>query len=96
VSVFPRVAYRVYSKRGDADCAIAAMATVFRRDYEEVLIAAAIVYPDAWNHGLTLPHMQRVARRLKIKTAIRTVTGGVPSFDIEDETGVLWTGTTTR
>lgn len=90
MSAFPRVAYRLYPKRGDADCAIAAMATVFRRDYEEVLIAASRVSPNAWKRGLHLTEMQRVARRLKIKTQVKKVTGGRPDFDIESETGVLW------
>lgn len=90
MSAFPRVAYRLYPKRGESDCAIAAMATVFRRDYEEVLIAAAHVAPHAWKSGLHLTQMQRTARRLKVKTVVRKVLGGVPDFDIEGETGVLW------
>lgn len=92
MSAFPRVAYRLYPKRGESDCAIAAMATVFRRDYEEVLIAAAKVRPHAWKSGLHWIDMPRVARRLKVKTRTRKVLGGVPDFDMENETGVLWVG----
>ena len=39
----PSATYRAHSKRGDADCTIASMAIIFRRDPEEVLIAAAKV-----------------------------------------------------
>lgn len=92
MGAFEHVGYRIYSKRGPADCAIAAMATIFRRDYEEVLIAAARVSPTAWPSGLHLTQMQRVARRLKVKTTIRKVLGGRPEFDLEEATGVLWLG----
>jgi hypothetical protein len=91
MAAFPHAAYRIYSKRGDSDCAIAAMATVFRRDYEEVLIAAAKVAPHAWKSGLTWLQMRQVARRLKVKTLVRKAVPHL-DFDMEDETGVLWVG----
>lgn len=76
--------FRLYPKRGDADCTIAAMATIFRRDYEDVLLAAAQVSKHVWRSGLHCPDVLRVARRLKIKARwCRT-------FDSEAETGMLW------
>lgn len=82
----PEATYRIHSKRGKADCAVAAMAIIFRRDPEEVLIAAAKFKPTVWTAGLYCTDMVRVARRLKLKAEWK-VTG---QFDPEDATGVLW------
>ena len=78
--------YRLYAKRGEADCSIAAMATIFRRDYELVLIAASAINKHVWRSGLHFAEFPRVARKLGIRARWHT------SFDVEHETGVLWTG----
>lgn len=84
----PHASYRVYSKRGKSDCAIAAMATIFRRDPEEVLLAAAKVSPRVWESGLYCTDMVKVARRLKIKAVWRYA----GQFSPEDDIGVLAIG----
>lgn len=81
----PEAFHRAHAKRGPADCAIAAMATIFRRDPEEVLIAAARVNPSVWTSGLTTAQMLKTARRLGIKTTLKYR----DQIDPED-TGVLW------
>lgn len=80
----PHAAYSIAPQKGSADCAVAAMACIFRRDFEEVLIAAAAVKPNVWRAGLTASEMARVARRLKVKAKWHT------QFDAEDDIGVLW------
>jgi hypothetical protein len=86
VSALPHAVYRVCAKRGSADCAIAAMATIFRRDPEEILIAAAKVRPTVWQAGLPYSEIMRVVRKLKIKAA------WTEKFDADDDIGVLWVG----
>lgn len=80
----PHATYRIASKRGEADCAVAAMAMVFRLDYEEVLIASARIAPHVWRSGLHATEMTRIARRLKVKVAWK------PHFDPDEDTGLLW------
>lgn len=80
----PNAVYSVIPKHGDNDCAIACMAFVFRRDYGEVLAAAARVSKTVWASGLSCLEMIRVARALKAK-AIATQT-----FDPDEDIGVLW------
>jgi hypothetical protein len=60
------------------------MAMIFRRDPEEVLIAASHISSTGWRSGLSWPEMLKVARRLKSKTRWKT------AFDAEDDIGVLW------
>ena len=88
MGAFPYTAYRLYSKRGDSDCSIASMATVFRKDYEEVLIAAEKVAPKVWRDGLSIEDMQRVARRLKVPVRVRAAAS--QTIDLDEETGILW------
>jgi hypothetical protein len=80
----PHAAYRITPQRGKADCAIAAMACIFRRDFEEVLIAASQVAKTIWQSGLSAGEILRVARRLKVKAKWHT------KFDAEEDIGVLW------
>lgn len=86
----PSAPYRIHSKRGDADCAVAAMATIFRREPGEVLIAASKVVPNVWHSGLFCTQISKVAKRLGLKTKWCPVT--VTAFDPEESTGVLWVG----
>lgn len=86
VKPLPHATYRVYSKRGPADCSIAAMATIFRRDPEEVLIAASRISPTVWRSGLHLTEMLKVARRLKVKVRVKYAA----QIDPDDDIGVLW------
>lgn len=78
--------YRLYPKRGPADCVIACMATIFRRDYEDVLIAAVGVNKHAWRSGLHTTEFARIARRLKVRAEWKVK----PVLD--EDTGVLWIG----
>ena len=80
----PSAVYHLVSKRGAADCAIASLAFLTRREYEEVLIAAAKVDPHVWRTGLHATDMVKVAKRLQVKAK------WVASFDPEEEIGVLW------
>lgn len=80
----PHAFYRLYPQRGEADCTIASMATIFRRDLEEVLVAAALISKTVWRSGLTCPEMVRVAKKLGIKVKWHV------KFDVEDGVGVLW------
>lgn len=82
----PSATYRLHSKRGASDCAVAALAIILRRDPEEVLVAAARFKPTVWGAGLYCTDMVRVARRLKVKA--RWLTTG--QFDADEDTGVLW------
>jgi hypothetical protein len=84
-SALPHV-MQLHSKTGKADCTIAAMATIFRRDYEEVLIAAAKVSPTVWKAGLACTEMLKVAHRLKVKARWKH------NPDFEDDIGVLIVG----
>jgi hypothetical protein len=60
------------------------MATIFRLDPEEVLIAAAHISPTVWQSGLYCSTMLKVARRLKIKARWKE------NFDPDEDIGVLW------
>jgi ABC-type bacteriocin/lantibiotic exporter with double-glycine peptidase domain len=91
MAAFPHAAYRLISKRGANDCAIASLAMILRREYEEVLLASAKVSPTVWKDGLTVTEMQKVAKRLKINTRILKARPSY-EFDITAETGVLWVG----
>lgn len=82
----PSAVYRIAPQRGQADCAVAAMAFIFRRDQEEVLIAASHVDPTVWRTGLSCTQMSKIARRLKIKTRWNS------HFDTDESIGVLWVG----
>ncbi len=83
-AALPSAVYRIHPKTGDADCAVAAMAFIFRRDPEEVLIAASKVSSTVWRSGLSCVEMTKIAKRLKIHTRWKT------NFDTEDDIGVLW------
>jgi hypothetical protein len=76
--------YRAHAKAGENDCAIAAMATIFRREPGEVLVAAAKVKPTVWKDGLSCNEMLKVAKRLKVKAT------WAMKFDPETAVGVLW------
>lgn len=91
MAAFPHAAYRLISKRGDNDCAIAAMSIIFRRDYEEVLLAASKVTSMVWRSGLTINEIQKTAKRLKVKTRVLK-SRPTAEFDITAETGILWIG----
>lgn len=78
--------HRLHAKWGDNDCTIAAMATIFRREPGEVLIAASKVSPTVWRTGLSCKEMLKVAHRLKIKARWKH------GFDPEEDTGVLVIG----
>ena len=75
--------YNVVAKRGEADCAIAAMATIFRLSFEEVLVAAVKISPTVWRTGLSCNEMLKVAKRLKVKATWAT------QFDPSAAVGVL-------
>lgn len=81
----PSAVYHVVAKHGTADCAVAALAFVLRRSYEEVLIAAARVDPHVWTSGLHATGMSRVCKALGVKA--RWLKGEI---DTEDGIGVLW------
>ena len=80
----PSAAYAIVPKIGDADCTIACLAMAFRREYGEILVAAARVSKTVWKSGLSCPEMIRVARALKIRAVF------TEKFDPEEDTGVLW------
>ena len=81
--MMPHAFFHLYSKRGKSDCAIASMATIFRRDYEEVLIAASRASSTVWRMGLSCKDMSTIARRLKVKTKWKH------NPDFEEDIGVL-------
>lgn len=80
----PSAVYRIVPKQGKADCAIACLAMLLRRDYGEVLAAAARISRTLWTAGLTTPEMIRVARRLKSRLVLSD------TIDPEEDTGILW------
>ena len=80
----PSAATRLHPKRGSHDCAVAAIASLIRRDYEEVLMAAARVAPQFWSEGLTAAQHVSICRRLGVKTT------WLRAFDLEEDRGVLW------
>lgn len=77
-------AYSIIPKLGDADCVVACLATILRREYGEVLCAAARVCKTVWRDGLTQRETLRTARALNATAAFTT------TFDAEDDHGVLW------
>src|SRR5690606_33138088 len=85
---FPPAAIRLWPKRGDHDCTIAALASYLRRHYEEVLIAAAKVAPKCWATGLSGPEVTRVARRLGFRVRWRQVDQN-DLAELDDLTGIL-------
>jgi hypothetical protein len=82
-TTFPPSVFRLIPKRGHNDCAIAALASYLRVDYEEVLLAAARIAPNVWRHGLTGPQMLAVCRRLGFKAQWRQ------RYDIDEASGIL-------
>lgn len=80
----PEIAIRLHTKRGKADCSIAALASYLGRDYEEVLIAASKINKAFWHNGLSGPQHVRVAQRLGFRTR------WTKTYDIETDRGVLW------
>jgi ABC-type bacteriocin/lantibiotic exporter with double-glycine peptidase domain len=81
----PPAAIRLYSKRGNADCAIAALASYLRVDYEEVLIAAAKARGNVWKKGLNCPQMINIGKRLGFALHWRKITADT----LDEATGVL-------
>lgn len=77
-------ALRLIPKRGQNDCAIAALASYLGFDYEVVLITASKVSKTLWSAGLSGPEHLKVARRLKVKCR------WTKTYEIEEATGVLW------
>ena len=80
----PNVAYHVVAKLGDADYMVACLAMILRRDYGEVLAAAARVCKTVWRDGLTPKETLRTARALGASAAFTS------QFDAEEDAGVLW------
>jgi hypothetical protein len=80
----PHAVYRVFPKRGENDCAVAALAIVLKRDYEDVLIAAAKISPTVWRAGLHGTDMIKVAKRLGVAMRWK------PQLDPDEDIGVLW------
>ena len=80
------VVYPIVPKLGSADCVIACLATILRRDYGEVLCAAARVSKTVWQSGLSMPETLKTARRLKASAAF------TERFDPEEDSGVLFVG----
>ena len=80
----PSAVYPIVPKQGAADCAIACLAMLLRRDYGEVLAAAARISKTLWTAGLTPKEMIRVARALKSCVALSY------TFDPEEDTGIVW------
>lgn len=80
----PHAVIRLYPKRGENDCGIATLASYLRRDYEEVLIAAAKVAPRVWQAGVYCNDFVRIARRLGVGVRWHK------TFDLDVDTGVLW------
>jgi hypothetical protein len=70
-------------KYGLRDCVVSALAAYLNRPYEEVVAAAAHVYPNFWKIGLENPHTVRIARRLKCPVK------WVMDYDIDEDSGVL-------
>lgn len=69
--------------RGLTDCAIAALSTYLRVDYEEVVIAAERLYPAAWRNGLDGVQIAAVATELGF-------TGRwLRRYDLSEATGIL-------
>lgn len=85
MSAPPPAAIRLYSKRGSADCAIAALASYLRADYEEVLIAASKSRGNVWKHGLDGPQMVRIGRRLGFRLRWRKIA----EQELDEVSGVL-------
>lgn len=80
----PSAVFPIVPKQGEADCTIACLSMLLRREYGEVLAAAARVSKTLWTSGLSTPEIIRVARALK---AVVVVT---ERFDPDEDTGVLW------
>jgi ABC-type bacteriocin/lantibiotic exporter with double-glycine peptidase domain len=84
----PEAVYRLVTKRGKNDCAIAVLATYLRQEYEVVLIASAKVSSSAWQEGLTQKEILRTAARLK--TPLRMIPYTALDDDFDETTGLLW------
>jgi hypothetical protein len=80
----PYPVVRLIPKRGENDCAVATLASYLRRDYEEVLVAAAKVRPTVWAAGMYCTDVARVAARLGVRGR------WLKSFDVDNDSGVLW------
>jgi hypothetical protein len=80
----PLAAYPLVAKRGTADCGIACLAMFLRRDYEDVLIAAARINPNVWHTGVYFKDFVRTAKQLGVKAWWRHMS------DLDSATGVLW------
>ena len=72
-------------KRHKADCAIAALACLLQRPYEEVLVVVARVVRHALVRGLTNTNMIKVAARFNITLVRRVGT----EIDYSTMTGIL-------
>jgi ABC-type bacteriocin/lantibiotic exporter with double-glycine peptidase domain len=86
----PHAVMQIVPKRGENDCAIAAMAMYLRRDYEDVLLAAGRVSRNVWNVGLSCPEMVKVAKLLGVKTQWFKTFNLEENEDKEADSGVLW------
>lgn len=82
----PYPVLRIVPKRGDNDCAIAALASYLGHDYERVLIAASKVNRRVLEEGLTAKDIAATATKLKIKGSWSTFHD---HYDANDR-GLLW------
>lgn len=70
-------------KHGLRDCVIASMSAYLGKPYEQVVGAAAQVYPNFWKIGLENKHTLAVARKLGTPLKI------VRDYDIDEDSGLL-------
>lgn len=80
----PVAATRLYSKRGDTDCAICCLAMLLHLHPNEILIAASRVRRQVVEDGLKMIDLVKVAARCG-EQAIWT-----RSFNHEEDDGILW------
>lgn len=80
----PSAAYHIVPKRAGGDCAVASLAMILRRSYEEVLLAAAHVDKHVLHNGLSSSAMVKVCRRFGLRARWHSVR------DLDTDIGVLW------
>lgn len=79
----PLPIFHIVLQRGTHDCAIACLAGLLGKSYEDVLVASTALVPGAYREGLNNIELMRIAQSLdaKLKRYKRV--------DVEEDSGVL-------
>lgn len=80
-----RPVFHAVLKRHEADCAVAALACLLQRSYEEVLVAAAQILPHVLTKGLYNEEIIKVADLFGVSLEERTY----EEIDFQKSTGIL-------